>query len=101
MRSNFLQRREPFAFTVEKHEFDNSDSTQLENLLTDIIKQLKNNYFHTFKYRSVYEMSFEQIIFGEVFSSLKTNDSKLFSSQIDRLQEKLIKTNKMDTYLKK
>ena len=39
---------------VEEHNFNKPDIHEKEYLLDDIIKDCRNNYFHTFEYRLVY-----------------------------------------------
>ena len=38
--SNFSKRREGFAFTVKKHDFDSPQTTQLDKRLTDVSKKV-------------------------------------------------------------
>ena len=41
--SNFLKRREFYAFIVEIYEFDDAQFTQIDNILRDVIEEVKIN----------------------------------------------------------
>ena len=69
--SIFHKRRERFAFTAKQYEFDNPEFNQIGNMLKDVIKDCKDNYFHTFEYRCEYDMNFENKTSGEVFHFTK------------------------------
>ena len=49
--STFHRRRERFASTVKKHEFDNPEMNQKDDKPKDVFKNCKDNNFHTFEYR--------------------------------------------------
>ena len=70
----------------KKFELDNPEINQIDNnILIDVIKDSKDIYFHTFEYRCVYDIKFEDKTSGEVFHFKVTNSFKLFSSQSDIL----------------
>ena len=54
-------------------------------MLKDVIKDCKDNYFHTFEYRCEYDLKFEHKKSGEVFHFTKNLNFKLFLSQSERL----------------
>ena len=109
MRGKFHKRRKRFAFTVEKNEIEKHEITQIDYILKDVIKDCKEKFLQTFEYRYDYDIKFshagldagslceDQTSSGEVFYITILNDFKLFSSQIDRLHEKLIKAKNINT----
>ena len=46
----FHNRRERFAFTVKKYEFDIPEINQIDNILKDVTKDCKDKCFLTFEY---------------------------------------------------
>ena len=66
IKSNFHKRREWFAFTVKKHEFDRLEINQKDNIVKDVIKDCKDKYLHSVEYRCEYDIKFEHKTSGEV-----------------------------------
>ena len=56
----------------------------------------KDKYFHTFEYRCKYDLNFEHKISGDLFYFKIAKVFKLFSSQSDRLHEKVVEYEKTD-----
>ena len=56
IRCTFYKRREQFAFTVEKYEFDSPEITQMDKTLKYVINDCKDNCFHTIVYRFEYNI---------------------------------------------
>ena len=95
--SNFHKRRERFALSVKKHQFDNPEFTQIDITLEDVLKDFKGKYFHAFEYRCENDMKFERkTSTDEVCYFTINNGSTLFSYLSDRLhKEFVVKLNKV------
>ena len=64
--SEFHRRRERFAFTVRKYEFENLKINQVDIILKDVIKDGKDKYFHRFEYRCENDIKIQHKTSGEV-----------------------------------
>ena len=62
--SNFHKRGERFAFTIRKNEIDNPEKNQKDNMLEGVIKDWKENWFHSFEYRCEHDIRIEHKISG-------------------------------------
>ena len=49
--SNFHKLRERFALTVKKYKFAYLENAQIDKIVTDVIKDSKDKFFHTFECR--------------------------------------------------
>ena len=87
--SKIHKRRERFAFTVKNYDFDILEINQVDNILKDVIKDCKDEYFHTFEFRCEHDIKLEYNTSGKVFYFKITDGFELFSFQSDRLHKQV------------
>ena len=97
-------KKNQLAF-VKEYKFDNPLSHKIDSIFDRCIRDCRNNCFHTFKYRCIYNYSFTNIRNSEIFiipisdeslglyelnSKLKLNRQKRFKfNQINKLTIKI------------
>ena len=74
---------------VKEYEFDKTDIHEIDYLLDDVIKHCRNNYFHTFEYRLVYDINFTNISNNEEINLIITHKSKEFKTELYGLNKKI------------
>ena len=93
----FFNSREDDKLPLLKYNFDKQEFTQIDNILTIVIKDCKDIFFHAFPYRLEKHKNFEnKKSGGRIYFKLFTNCT-LLSSQFDRLLKKMKHRRKVDT----
>ena len=74
---------------IKEFEFDKIDINEIDYILDDVIKDCRNKYFHTFKYKLVYDLKFIKISNHEEVNFLITHKSLEFKTEIYGLSKKI------------
>ena len=74
---------------VKEYEFDKKDIHDIDYSLNDVIKHCRKNYFHTFKYRLVYNINFTSISNNEEVNLIISHRSMEFKTEFYGLNKKI------------
>ena len=76
-------------FAVKEYKFDRKDIPEIDYLLDDVNKDCRKKYFHTFKYKLVFDINFTNISNNEEVNLIVTHKSMEFKTEFYGLNRKI------------